>query len=105
LSIGAAAIVGGGLAWLALVLMAPIAADPPYPADEIPAFARAFLASRHVVPLLAVPALVCAALLWRAPRRSIALVLLGSLSLLLPFGVTIACFMALVAPMYTYRPL
>lgn len=100
-----AALLSAFFSWLALHFLAPIAADPPYPAAEIPAFVRGCVEHRGLVPLLALPALLCGALLVRAGRRSIALLVLGSLALAVPFVVVIACFLAIVGPMYSYREL
>lgn len=97
------ALLCGFLSWLALHFLAGIAADPPYPADEIPGFVRATVARRGLVPLLALPAVVCGVLLWRTRRRSVLLLLAATLSLLAPFALTITCFVLLIAPMYEYR--
>ncbi len=95
----------GLLGWLALSLLAGLAADPPYPPNEIPALVARCVAFRAAVPVLALPALLCGAILLRRPRRPWLLSVFGSLSLLIPVVVVLYCFVMLVAPMYRYRPL
>ena len=95
----------GLLGWLVLRLLAPLAADPPYPASQVPAFVRWCVEHRLVIPLLAVPAFACGLLLLRAPRRIIALVVISMLAMVLPAGVAMYCFLRLIAPMYQYQPL
>lgn len=94
---------------VALWLLARIASDPPYPADEIPAAARAIVAWRLAVPWLALPALVCAVVLLRRRRgghgATWTLVLVGSLCLIPPVAIVLYVFIALLAPMYSYRPI
>jgi len=98
-------VLGGALAWLALYFLAPVAADPPYPPDEISAFVRGCLEHRGLVPLAALPGIACGAMLLRSPRRSIVLVVLGSLAVIAPFAIVFICFLGVIAPMYVYRPI
>ncbi len=95
----------GLLGWLALSLLAGLVVDPPYPPDEVPAFVAWCVTVRVAVPVLALPALLCGALLLRRPRRPWLLSVFGSLSLLIPAAVVMYCFVMVVAPMYRYRPL
>lgn len=98
-------IVCGLLAWVVLWLLAPLASDPPYPPEEIPASVRWCVEHRLVMPLLAAPAFALGLVLLRAPRRTMLLVVASTLAMMIPFAVAIYCFFRLVAPMYVYRPL
>jgi hypothetical protein len=106
LGLVAGAIACGGLGWLILRLVAPIAADPPYPPEEIPAFARGMVEMPALMPLLSLPALVCGVvMLKRKMKRGWIPALVGSTLLLVPFLIALMTFVLLIAPMYTYRAL
>ena len=94
----------GLLGGLVLTVLAPLTADPPYPPSEIPAFVRWCVEHSLVIPLLAVPAFALGLVLLRAPRRTVLLVVVSTLTMLLPFGVAVYCFVRLIAPMYQLWP-
>ena len=92
------------LTWLALHMLAPVAADRSG-SGEIPPFVLWCVAARPWMPLLSLPALLCGIALLRMKRHSLPFVVLGTAALLLPLIITLYCFIMLLAQMYTYQPL
>jgi hypothetical protein len=100
-----AAVLLGLLSWVALTLLAKLVRDPPYDPSLVPDLVRACVRARAAIPLAALPALACGLAATRAGKRTLLLVVLGVLLLLVPFAITLYCFIALIAPMYQYHPI
>ncbi|MCP3904699.1 MAG: hypothetical protein GY715_13815, partial [Planctomycetes bacterium] len=94
------AVACGALGWLPLHLLRELAVDPPYPKSEIPGLAAAAVEHRAIVPLLALPALLCGIALLRTSWSPRSILTVGTIALLLPLAVTLYCFVSLVAPLY-----
>jgi hypothetical protein len=99
-----ASIIIAFLTWLALHMLAPVAADRSG-SGEIPPFVLWCVAARGWMPLLSLPALLCGLALLRLRRRSLPFIVLGTAALLLPLAITLYCFIMLLAQLYTYQPL
>ena len=103
-------IIGGiiictALSILALSFLAPLAADHPIEEAEIPALVISLVSHRTWLVLLALPGLICGAVLLRTGRRPVLLLLIGTACLLLPFAAVMYCFIMLIAPLYQIHPL
>jgi hypothetical protein len=93
----------GAMSWVVLHFLAKLAADQDI---EVPGLALALIENRVFVPLIALPAFLCGIIVvGMRGRRSLGLVLIGTLFLLAPLALSLYCFLALIAPMYQYKAL
>ena len=96
-----AAVLIGGLSILMLNLFSDIAQKT----EDIHPFAELCLNNRVLIPLTAVPALLCGIMLIKLRRRTLPLVMLSVVLLLIPFVLVLCCFLMLIAPLYEIQPL
>jgi hypothetical protein len=98
-----AAIVVGGLSYIAFNLFADVARDQ---GTELPHLALWCVTNRAWLPLLTLPTLILGILIIRAVGgKRFAMVVLALLFLLVPLVLVLYCFVATVAPMYQMQPL
>ncbi len=100
-----AAIALAGLSWLLPGLLEKIASSEALDPADVPPAVQRLLAYRAWLPLWALPGFVLGLLLVLKVRYRWLWMLLGVLSLLLPAMLLIYAFVALIAPLYQYRPL
>ncbi len=100
-----AAIALAGLSWLLPGLLEKIASSAVLGPADVPPAVQRLLANRAWLPLWALPGFVLGLLLVLKVRYRWLWMLLGVLSLLLPAMLLIYAFVALITPLYQYRPL
>ncbi|MCH8343300.1 MAG: hypothetical protein IH983_04865 [Planctomycetes bacterium] len=100
-----AAIALAGLSWLLPGLLEKIASSALLDPADVPPAVQRLLANRAWLPLWALPGFVLGWLLMLKVRYRWLWMLLGVLSLLLPAMLLVYAFVALIAPLYQYRPL
>ena len=73
--------------------------------SDLSSFANWCLDNRSLLPLLALPALVCGILLMVYPKRKWLLSILGIVTMLLPLAAIMYCFIAAASQLYNPPPL
>ena len=100
-----AAIALSGLSWLLPGLLEKIASSAVLDPADVPPAVQRLLEYRAWLPLWALPGFLLGLLLLLKVRYRWLWMLLGVLSLLLPAMLLVYAFVALIAPLYQYRPL
>ena len=100
-----AAIALAGLSWLLPGLLEKIACSGVLDPADVPPAVQRLLANRAWLPLWALPGFVLGLLLVLKVQYRWLWMLLGVGSLLLPAMLLVYAFVALIAPLYQYRPL
>ncbi len=100
----AGSIICGLLCGAALSLFTILIEKTPYP-ELTSVFVMWCVEHPILVSFTATPSLLLGISLFRVRKRSLPLVLLGTAGMMIPMGVTLYCFIMLLAPLYTIQPL
>ncbi len=73
--------------------------------NDLPGMAKWCMDNRGLLPLLALPTLVCGILLMVNPKRKWLITILGLIAMLMPVAAILYCFISAMAQLYDPPPL
>lgn len=99
-----ASLLSAPLVWFALSQLSNVVDKHDSP-DAIPGWATSIIDAPFLAMLTVIPALVIGVLMVASNRVWLLWMCLGVVALLIPVGLVMGCFLAVLAPLYEARPL